>query len=192
MARVLEPATSIRSSVRNGTLDAVLALEKSRFIEPYQALRILEGIVKALRILEGVRAGLIVYGGYALPLLNPTTELDRVASAYDEAPIIPGAPNPASALAEAVDMLEDYMDSLSGVRTLILLWSLKSRPRPSLRMLSSYIRSSGVKLILILTTNKRPAWLNKYFGEDVEALLVRWNTSPERLGLRLMRILEAR
>ncbi len=140
----------------------IVAAEKSRFLEPYKVQATLASWREGLAG-HAVLAGLVAYAAHALPLVDPQGDPELVVRAYEEAPILDGAPNPVAALREAADMIADYSNALTRPRLVVLLWSLKSRPRHLLRILANYIESLGAGLLVVAYTAKRRPWLPRYF-----------------------------
>jgi len=166
---------------RGGLPLLVVAAEKSGLLEPYKVSAVLRGFASGV---EGrgdyLRVGLIVYAGRPLPILDPVEDVQRLVEAYEEAPVLEGPPNPALALREAGEMLLDYSTPLPGSRLVLLLWSLKSRPRRVLRVAAHYVASLGAGIALVAFTSKRRPWLQRYFPQGTRVFEV--ESPPARLG----------
>ncbi len=168
-------------------IDVVLAVEKSDYIDVYTVEKVVEGFASEAGKNEVARVGLIVYASQALPVLDLTHEIQRIPGAYKEAPLLPGSPNPVPALREAAEMLDDYRDPLTTQSVTVVIWSTKSRPRPSLRLASMQLWSMGFSVAVLLPLQKVPTWIKKYFGESARVYLLRKTANPYRLGARLAR-----
>lgn len=168
-------------------IDVVLAVEKSNYIDVYTIDKVVEGFASEARKSGEARVGLVVYASQALPILDLTHDVERVPGAYRDAPLLPGPPNPMPALREAAEMLDDYKDPLTTRGFTIVVWSAKSRPRPSLRLASMQHWSMGFSIAVLLPLPKTPTWTKKYFGEGARIYLLRKTANPYRLGARLAR-----
>jgi hypothetical protein len=168
-------------------IDIVLAVEKSNYIDVYTVEKVVEGFASEARKTEEARVGLVVYASQALPILDLTHDVDRIPGAYRDAPLLPGPPNPVPALREAAEMLDDYKDPLTTRSSTLVVWSAKSRPRPSLRLASMQHWSMGFSIAVLLPLQKTPMWIKKYFGESARVYLLRRTANPYRLGARLAR-----
>lgn len=168
-------------------IDMVLAVEKSGYIDVYAVGKLVEGLASEAGKVNGLRMGIVVYASQALPLLDPVREVERVPEAYREAPVLPGAPNPVPALREAADMLGSSRDPLTAQGLVVLVWSAKSRPKPSLRLASMQLLAMGYGLAAVLLLSKEPAWAKRYLGGSTPVYLLRGNANPYRLGARIAR-----
>jgi hypothetical protein len=181
------------NGVKNpGTPLLILVAEKSTFLEPFRILNILRVLAARLsKTPQYLKAGLIVYAARPLPLVDPTTEAGEIVRAYEEAPILEGPPNPATALREAGEMALDYLTPLTTPRVAVVFWSLKSRPRRVLRVAGHYLAQLGFKLALIAFTSKRRPWLQRYLPPGSLVVEVDSTGRPERVAETIMGLLGA-
>lgn len=168
----------------------VLVAEKSKFLEPYKVEAVLKRAVDSITPAGG-EVSLVVYSSRALPLLDPTPDAPRILEAYEEAPILPGAPEPSLALREAGELVAHYRDSLTGPVVVVLLWSTKSRPRRALRVAEFYLAALGARLVVVLLSPKRRPWAQKFFPHAASILYSDPPARIGRIGEALSRALEA-
>jgi hypothetical protein len=166
-------------------MDIVLLVEKSSHVDVTAVKRVVEGISKALEESEVIRVGLIVFSSNPLPLADLSLQKERIAEIFDEVPVLPGPPNLVRALTEALEMFNDFSDPLVLARFLVIICGCNFRHSKGLRIALRSLDLMNVHPLFLIIGSKIPSWLTSLLNKD-QLMLVRWNTGPERVALKLI------
>ncbi len=105
---------------------------------------------------------LVIFGKQALPIIEQSNNLDRVIQALEEAPFMPGIPEPLRALKQAIEIDTDLNHLPGEAYSIVMLWSMSKKPRldpwPALYYLVS--RNYNINIISYRTTP--PKWITQF------------------------------
>jgi hypothetical protein len=169
-------------------MDIVLLAEKSSHVDVTAVRRVVEGVSKVLEESEVIRVGLIVFSSDPLPVSDLTLQKGKIIELFDEVPVLPGSPNLVKALNEAIDMFNDFDDPIVLVKFLVIICGCNLRPSKGLRTALRSLELMKVHPLVLVVGSKLPSWLTSVINKE-QLMLIRWNTGPERVALRLINMM---
>ncbi len=154
-------------------IDIVLALEWTKSSDLELTIEFLQNTYALVSKNQFARMGVVLYGKEPLPLIDlvEASAVDKLLSDIRNIPLLQHPAEPALALYEAIEMLEDLYEPISSRRILLLTASFSSRPKISLEDAIVYVRSiDNLNYYIFTTSSRRPRWLLNNIAKEVSIL----------------------
>ena len=133
---------------------------------------------------------LVLFGRHALPIVEQSKNLDIVIRVLEEAPFLPGIPEPLRALKQAIDIDTDLNTFPGEDYNIIMFWSMSKRPRMDPWPALYYLISRNYNINIISYRATPPKWITQftqtYFSDKVKIYYKR----PKQKYKDLIRSLE--
>ncbi len=161
----------------------VFTAEKTREANIQVTTSLLE---TAARIGEprGFKAALIVYGGGATPLVDPTEDWSLIPEAYIEAPTLGKSPELLEALRETLEILT--LEPSHEPKIAIITWSASVKPRYKVDLALKSLEALGATVKIFATRPSLPGWIKHHPIIAEKTLTYRTNMNVEKLYEKLI------
>ncbi len=154
-------------------IDIVLALEWTKSSDLELTIEFLQNTYALVSKNQLARIGIVLYGKEPSPLIDlvEASMVGKLLGDIRNVSLLQHPAEPALALYEAIEMLEDLYEPISSRKIVLLTASFSSRPKISLEDAIVYARSiDGLNYYIFTTSSRRPRWLSNNIAKEVSIL----------------------
>ncbi len=105
---------------------------------------------------------LVIFGRHALPIVEQSNNLNMIIKALEEAPFMPGIPEPLWALKQAIEIDTDLNRFPGETDNIIMFWSMSKKPRLDFWPALYYLVSRNYNINIISYKTTPPKWITQF------------------------------